>query len=81
MCLNTDSHASSCEQNLSSVNTCIQGHDWQPTIIIGYFQCTRCQKLAACQACVSKVRGRTLVGYCRAHKSLRSAETTQEVLG
>ena len=81
MYLNTDSHASSCQQNVSSVNTCVQGHDWQPTIIIGYFQCTGCQKLAACQACVSKVRGKALVGYCRAHQSLRGIETTQEVLG
>jgi hypothetical protein len=60
---------------------CGQGHDWQPTIIIGYFQCARCSKLAACKACVSTVRGRALVGYCQAHQQLRTPDSEQEVLG
>lgn len=61
--------------------SCGQGHDWQPTIIIGYFQCTRCSKLAACKVCVSKVRGKAMIGYCQAHQRLRTPETEQEVLG
>ena len=61
--------------------SCGQGHDWQPTIIIGYFQCARCSKLAACKACVSTVRGRALVGYCQRHQQLRTLDSEQEVLG
>jgi hypothetical protein len=61
--------------------SCGQGHDWQPTIIIGYFQCARCSKLAACKVCVSKVRGRALVGYCQTHQQLRTPDSEQEVLG
>ncbi len=61
--------------------SCAQGHAWQSTIILGYFQCAHCKKLAACQACVSKVRSKALIGYCRAHLSLRTPVTSQEVLG
>jgi hypothetical protein len=61
--------------------SCGQGHDWQPTIIIGYFQCTRCSKLAACKFCVSKVRGKAVIGYCQAHQHMRAPEMEQEVLG
>jgi hypothetical protein len=61
--------------------SCSQRHSWQPTIIIGYFQCTCCGALAACQVCVSKVRGKAMIGYCPVHQHLRTAETTQEVLG
>ncbi len=61
--------------------SCGQGHDWHPTIIIGYFQCAHCSKLAACKACVSKVRGKALPGYCRQHQHLRIPEMEQEVLG
>ena len=60
--------------------SCNHGHDWQPTIILGYFQCARCKKLAACKACVSKVRGKAMIGYCRAHQHLRTPDTEQEVL-
>ncbi len=61
--------------------SCCQGHDWQPTIIIGYFQCASCSKLAACKVCVSKVRGGALVGFCQAHQQLRTSDSEQEVLG
>ncbi len=61
--------------------SCSQRHDWHPTIIIGYFQCARCSKLATCKACVSKVRGKAMIGYCRAHQHLRTPDTEQEVLG
>ena len=61
--------------------SCGQGHDWQPTIIIGYFQCARCSKLAACRVCVSRVRGKAMIGYCQAHQHLRTPEMEQEVLG
>jgi hypothetical protein len=57
------------------------GHAWHPTIILGYFQCSYCSKLAACTACVSKVRGKALPGYCQAHRQLRTPETELEVLG
>ena len=57
------------------------GHLWQPTIILGYFLCCRCNQLAACVACVSKVRGKAIRGYCQAHRHLRTCETEQEVLG
>jgi hypothetical protein len=57
------------------------GHHWQATIILGYFQCSCCNKLAACLACVPKVRGRAMPGYCQAHRHLRAPETPQEVLG
>jgi len=63
-----------------TVNMCDQGHDWQPTIIIGYFQCLRCNTLAACCICVSKMRGKPLVGVCRQHQHLCILETHQEVL-
>ena len=61
--------------------SCAQGHDWQPTIIIGYFQCARCSKLAVCKVCASKVRGKAMIGYCQAHQHMRTPETEQEVLG
>lgn len=61
--------------------SCTQGHDWHPTIILGYFECARCHRLAACTACVSKVRGKALPGYCRQHQYLRTSELEQEVLG
>jgi hypothetical protein len=61
--------------------SCGQGHDWQPTIIMGYFQCTRCSKLAACRVCVSKVRGKAMIGYCQAHQDPRNPEMAQEALG
>ena len=57
------------------------GHDWQPTIIVGYFLCGHCNKLAACVACVSNVRGNPVRGYCQTHQHLRTCETEQEVLG
>ncbi|HJT58440.1 MAG TPA: hypothetical protein VJ761_18180 [Ktedonobacteraceae bacterium] len=62
--------------------TCLtMGHVWEPTIILGYFLCHRCNKLAACVACVAKVRGKAIHGYCQAHRHLRTCETEQEVLG
>ena len=61
--------------------SCGQGHAWQPTIIIGYYMCARCSKLAACKVCVSKVRGKAMIGYCQAHQHLRTPEMEQEVLG
>ena len=61
--------------------SCDQGHDWHPTIILGYFQCVRSPRLAACTVYVSKVRGKALSGYCRAHQHLRTPDTEQEVLG
>ncbi len=58
------------------------GHDWQLTMIIGYFKCTLCDTLAACQACVSKVRGRAMVSTCRVHLHLSTSNHEhQEVLG
>ena len=62
------------------VNLCDQGHTWQPTIIVGYFQCLQCNAFAACRICVSKVRGKPLVGVCQQHRHLRTPETEQEVL-
>ncbi len=64
----------------TTVNTCTQGHEWRPTIIIGYFHCVRCHTLAACHVCVSKMRGKPLVGMCQQHQHLRIPETHQEVL-
>ena len=83
MCLHTDFQVSLGPQNGSSTHPCTQGHEWQPTMIIGYFQCIRCHTLAACHACVSKVRGQgTLVGTCQAHQHLESFQMLpQEVLG
>jgi hypothetical protein len=63
------------------ISSCTQGHNWHPTIILGYFQCARCHRLAACTACVSRVRGKAMPGYCRAHEHLRTPGTEQEVLG
>lgn len=57
------------------------GHVWHPTIILGYFQCRQCSKLAACTACVSNLRGKALPGYCQAHRHLRTPERELEVLG
>ena len=62
------------------VDTCYQGHAWQPTIILGYFQCSRCSALAACHSCVSNLRGQPLVGVCQQHQHLGTPETRQEVL-
>ncbi len=59
---------------------CEPGHTWQPTIIIGYFQCSRCSTLAACHLCVSKVRGKPLLGVCQQHQHLSIPTTQQEVL-
>ena len=64
----------------TTANVCEQGHAWQPTIIIGYFHCVRCFTLAACRICVSKVRGKPLVGVCQQHQHLHTPETQQEVL-
>jgi len=63
----------------TTVNTCPQGHAWQPTIIIGYFHCSQCNTLAACHLCVSKLRGKPLVGVCQQHQHCTS-EIEQEVL-
>lgn len=60
------------------VTVCNQGHGWQPTVILGYFQCLRCKILAACRIRVSKVRGKPLAGFCQQH--LSTPETTEEVL-
>jgi hypothetical protein len=70
-----------CIEENGQIPLCAQGHDWQPTVIIGHFQCARCHTLAACRACVAKVRSRALGGYCQTHLSLRSSDTEQEVLG
>ncbi|MBV9259106.1 MAG: hypothetical protein JO215_13915, partial [Ktedonobacteraceae bacterium] len=51
-----------------------QGHDWQPTIIVGYFQCPRCKALAACYVCVPRPRGNPKSGLCAQHQHLRSPE-------
>ncbi len=63
-----------------TANVCDQGHAWQPTIIIGYFHCLRCHTFAACRICVSKMRGKPLVGVCQQHQHLHSPQTSQEVL-
>lgn len=60
------------------VTVCNQGHGWQPTVILGYFQYLRYKTLAACRICVSKVRGKPLVGFCQQH--LSTPEITEEVL-
>jgi hypothetical protein len=45
------------------VNSCsYQGHDWQPTIIVGYFLCQRCHKLAACDCFVKLVLTQLVAG-------------------
>ena len=62
------------------VNPCDQGHEWQPTIILGYFHCSRCSTVAACRICVSKIRGKPLVGVCQQHQYLGAPTTGQEVL-
>jgi hypothetical protein len=62
-------------------NACTQGHAWQPTIILGYFQCACCSRLAACKVCVSRVRGKAMIGYCQAHQHLRTPDNEEEVLG
>ncbi len=64
----------------TTVDMCDQGHAWQPTIIIGYFQCSQCNTLAACHICVSKMRGKPLVGVCQQHQHLCVPQTLQEVL-
>ncbi|HLQ30846.1 MAG TPA: hypothetical protein VK140_16550 [Ktedonobacteraceae bacterium] len=64
----------------TTVNACTQGHAWQPTIIIGYFHCVRCNALAACRICVSKMRGKPLVGVCQQHQHLCAPVIKQEVL-
>ncbi len=79
--MSNQQHACAEQIVQEQASSCRQGHDWQPTIIIGYFQCTRCSKLAACKACVSTVRGRALVGYCQRHQYLRTPDSEQEVLG
>jgi hypothetical protein len=61
--------------------SCDERHDWRPTIILGYFQRACCNRLAACKVCISKVRGKAAIGYCRTHQHLRTPETEQEVLG
>ena len=64
----------------TTVNVCEQGHIWQPTIIIGYFQCVQCHTLAACYLCVSKLRSKPLVGVCQQHQHLCASQAKQEVL-
>ena len=59
---------------------CEQGHEWQPTIIIGYFHCSRCDALAACTICVPKLRGKPLAGVCQQHRHHSNFESEQEVL-
>jgi len=61
-------------------NSCYQGHDWQPTIIVGYFLCQRCHKIAACRGCVPTPRGNPLLGVCNHHRFLRVSESQSEVL-
>ena len=78
----SDQHLPCAEQAVQEhAPSCDQGHNWHPTIILGYFQCARCRRLAACTACVSRVRGKAMPGYCRAHQHLRTPDTEQEVLG
>ena len=78
----SDQHLPFSEQAVQEhTPSCDHGHDWQPSIILGYFQCARCHQVAACTACVSKVRSRAITGYCRAHQHLRTSGTEQEVLG
>ena len=78
----SDQHLPITEQAVQKhVPSCDHRHDWQPTIILGYFQCARCHRLAACTACISRVRGKALLGYCRAHQHLRTPGTEREVLG
>src|SRR6266516_6394985 len=63
------------------VNSCsYQGHDWQPTIILGYFLCQRCKALAACTTCVPAPRGNPKSGLCGKHSHLRTSDHQQEVL-
>src|SRR5712692_8835746 len=64
----------------TTANVCEQGHAWQPTIIIGYYHCSQCNTLAACHFCVSKLRGKPLVGVCQQHQHLRTPQIKQEVL-
>ena len=74
-------HLTSAEPPLEiTTNVCEQSHEWQPTIIIGYFQCLQCRTLAVCHLCVSKMRGKPLVGVCQQHQHLRAPQTKQEVL-
>jgi hypothetical protein len=76
-----DPHLTSADPVLPTPPSgCEQGHAWQPTIILGYFSCARCQTLAACHLCVAKIRGKPLVGVCRHHQHLRTTDTYQEVL-
>jgi hypothetical protein len=78
----SDQHLPCAEQAVQEhAPSCDKGHDWHPPIILGYFQCVLCHRLAACTVCVSKVRGKALSGYCRAHQHLRTPEMEQEVLG
>ncbi|HLI87722.1 MAG TPA: hypothetical protein VKV37_03460 [Ktedonobacteraceae bacterium] len=63
------------------VNSCrSQGHDWQPTIIVGYFLCQRCKKFAACRGCVPAPRGNPIPGLCKKHQDLQTQESQMEVL-
>jgi hypothetical protein len=65
------------------------GHEWHPTIIIGYYQCSTCDALGVCTTCVSKVRGRVIAGTCQTHllrlaavqaEQYRQQEKPEEVL-
>jgi hypothetical protein len=66
---------------LKIVNSCsYQGHDWQPLIIEGYFQCQRCKKLGHCRICAPNARGIPFSGVCHKHQHLRIPEHQEEVL-
>ena len=62
------------------LNWCDKGHAWQPTIMIGSVQYSRCTSLAACGSGVRKMRSKPLIGFCQLRHHFRTPETEQEVL-
>jgi hypothetical protein len=67
---------------LKIVNSCgYQGHDWQPLLVKGYFQCQHCHTPAVCRICAPDARGIPLIGLCPKHRHLRTPERQEEVFG
>lgn len=62
------------------VDACDQSYVWQPIIMFVSVQCRRLTTLVSWIMCVSRVRGKPLVGVCQWHHYLNISETEEEVL-